>query len=179
MKRLSFLIVSTMVFLFAAAPLFAQLEIHEKLLPFKDLMGRRFKGKISEPDAKNEMWDVMHFERALNGNALRVLHSVNDGEYGGESIIFWDEAKQSLVYFYFTTAGFYTQGTMKMVSDSKWTAHETVVGPADGTTEVKSTGEIMRDGTLKTTSEYLRKGKWVPGHSGTYEPAAFIDVKFH
>jgi len=156
----------------------AQTEVHEKLLPFKDLFGRSFKGKISKPDAEREQWDVMRFERALNGNAIRILHSVNDGEYGGETMLFWDEGKQSLAYYYFTTAGFYTQGTMKMVSDSKWTAQEKLVGTADGITEVRSTGEIMRDGTLKTTSEYLKKGKWVPGHGATYEPAAYIDVKF-
>ncbi|MFA6232823.1 MAG: hypothetical protein WC824_01375 [Bacteroidota bacterium] len=179
MKRISFFLICTAVMLSAAMPLFAQEEIHEKLLPLKDLLGRTFKGKLSEPDAKNEMWDVMRFERALNGNAVRMLHSINEGEYGGETIIFWDEAKQSLMYYYFTTAGFYTQGTMQMVSGSKWTAHETVNGPADGITEVRSTGEFFRDGQLKTTSEYLKEGTWVQGHSVSYDPVTRIDVKFH
>lgn len=178
MKRLSLFIIGAAMYFSAVSPLFAQIEMHEKLLPFKDIVGRTFKGKISPPDAQKEQWDVMHFERALNGNAIRILHSVNEGEYGGETMMFWDDAKQSLVYFYFTTAGFYTEGTMKMVSDTKWVATEKVVGSEDGITEVKSTGEIMRDGQLKTSSEYLKKGKWIQGHAGTYEESAYTLVKF-
>jgi hypothetical protein len=178
MKRLSLILLCAGIFLTAVMPLSAQTAMHEKLLPFKDLVGRTFKGKLGGPEAKKEQWDVMRFERVLNGNAVRILHSVNEGEYGGETIMFWDEEKQSLVYYYFTTAGFFTNGTLKMVSDSKWTAHETVKGNNNGITEVKSTGEFTREGMLKTSSEYLRKGKWVEGHTATYEQVSFLDVKF-
>ena len=178
MKRFPLVLLALMLFVAGTSQVAAQTEVHEKLLPFKDLLGRTFKGKLGGSDSKKEQWDVMRFDRWLNGNAVRILHSVNEGEYGGETILFWDEKKQSLVYFYFTTAGFYTTGTMKMVTDTKWTAHEIVTGNENGITEVKSTGEIMRDGTLKTSSEYLRKGKWVSGHSAMYEQVAFLDVKF-
>lgn len=178
MKKLAMVLLAAGFLLAAATPIFAQTEMHEKLLPFKDLVGRTFRGKLGGGDGKKEQVDVMRFERALNGNAVRILHSVNEGEYGGETILFWDAKKESLVYYYFTTAGFYTTGTMKMISDSKWTAHETVTGNENGITEVKSTGEMTREGMLKTSSEYLRKGKWVPGHSASYEQVAFIDVKF-
>ncbi|MBE0644445.1 MAG: hypothetical protein IH600_10235 [Bacteroidetes bacterium] len=177
MKRQTLLLACLLLFS-AAAPLTAQTDLHEQLLPFKDLVGHTFRGKLSEPDAKKEMWDVMHFERALNGKALRVLHSLNDGEYGGESVIFWDEAKQSLVYYYFTTAGFYTNGTMTMEGEGKWTSHEMVTGNANGVTEVRATGEFTSDGTLKTSSEYLQNGAWVPGHSSTYELADDAEVRF-
>ena len=50
----------------------------------------------------------------LNGNGLRITHSVNNGEYGGESIIMWDEELGKFVSFYFTTAGFYTQATVEI-----------------------------------------------------------------
>lgn len=156
----------------------SQEPLHEKLLPFKVLLGRTFKGKLGGGEGKREQWDVLRFERALNGTAIRMLHSVNEGEYGGETIMFWDAKKESLVYYYFTTAGFHTTGTMKMISDSKWVAHETVTGNGNGITEVKSTGEFTRDGRLKTSSEYLRNGTWIPGHSAAYEPVSFVDVKF-
>lgn len=152
--------------------------LHEKLHPFKDLLGRTFKGRLGGGEGKPEQWDVLRFERALNGNAIRMLHSVNEGEYGGETIMFWDKKKESLVYYYFTTAGFYTTGTMKMLSDSKWVAQETVTGNVNGITEVKSHGEFTHDGRLKTSSEYLQNGKWIPGHAAAYEPVDFIDVIF-
>ncbi|MBR9975567.1 MAG: hypothetical protein KFF77_08290 [Bacteroidetes bacterium] len=178
MKRITLFLLAVGLLLACASPVTAQTEVHEKLLPFKDLLGRTYKGKLGGSDTKKEQWDVMRFDRWLNGNAIRILHSVNEGEYGGETILFWDEKKQSLVYYYFTTAGFHSTGTMKMVSDSKWISHETITGNQNGITEVKSTGEMTRDGFLKTSSEYLRKGKWVPGHSAIYEQVAFLDVKF-
>jgi hypothetical protein len=39
------------------------------------------------------MQDVSKWERALNGTAIRTLHSINEGMYGGESLIFWDKTK--------------------------------------------------------------------------------------
>ena len=82
------------------------------------------------------MVDVSRFEVALNGQAVRNLHSINDGEYGGETLIVWDQEKQAIVYYYFTTAGFYTTGTMRADGDAL-VSHETVKGEAGGVTEVK------------------------------------------
>ena len=35
--------------------------------------------------------DVQRCELALNGQAVRVLHSIDDGEYGSESLVVWDK----------------------------------------------------------------------------------------
>ena len=123
--------------------------------------------------------DVVHLTAAktLNGKAVRVLHSINDGVYGGESIIVWDEKKKSLVYYYFTTAGFYTTGTMTL-SDGKYASHEVVAGSAEGITEVRAMGELRADGTMHSKSEYLKEGKWVPGHEVTYKEDAKAEVVF-
>ena len=122
--------------------------------------------------------DVARWERALNGTAIRILHSVNNGEYGGESIIFFDKKKNSVAYYYFTTAGFYTNGTMK-VEPGKYTAHEYVTGSSEGITEVKSTAQLTPEGQMITKSQYLKNGKWVDGHSATYtnDPSASVVFK--
>ena len=51
--------------------------------------------------AQEPVTDVGQWQRALNGTAIRTLHSINDGDYGGESLIFWDQSKQKLVFYYF------------------------------------------------------------------------------
>ncbi len=72
------------------------------------------------------------WQRALHGQAIKVIHSDNDGEYGGASIIFWHKAKQSLLY-YFTTAGFYIHGSMQYNSNNaQLTAEEQVENNANG-----------------------------------------------
>ncbi len=160
-------------------PVFAQDDLAEPLKPFKPYLGKTWKGKFANSTPEKPVHDVSRWERALNGQAVRVLHSVNDGEYGGESLIFWDAQKKSLVFYYFTTAGFFTTGTTTF-ENSKFVSHEYVKGAADnGVTEVKSSSEITADGKMISKAQYLRNGKWEAGHEVVYveEPSAQVVFK--
>lgn len=111
--------------------------------------------------------DVGLWERALNGKAIRTKHSINEGEYGGESMIFYDSKKDSLVFYYFTTAGFYTKGTIKVLSPTQFVAYEEVTGSKEGITKVKSTSDL-KDGKLVVSTSYLKKGEWTKPESRIY-----------
>lgn len=152
-------------------------SLDEHLEPFRPLLGKTWKGHFKESTPDKPQVDIAHWERALNGKAIRILHSINDGVYGGESIILWEEKKKSLVFYYFTTAGFYTTGTMTF-KDGKFTSHEIVTGIAEGVTEVKATGELRSDGTMISKAEFLKEGKWVPAHEITYKEDPKAEVKF-
>jgi len=89
----------------------------------------------------------------------------------------WDAEKESLVFFYFTTAGFYTQGTFS-IEDGQFTSHEYVTGNESGITEVKATGKILPDGRLHSKAEYYKKGEWVDGHEFYYSEAPGEEVIF-
>ncbi|MBE0369986.1 hypothetical protein [Pseudoalteromonas aurantia] len=119
------------------------------------------------PVGKPAMQDVSHWERALNGTAVRTLHSINAGMYGGESLIFWDDAKQEVVFYYFTTASFYTQGTIKRLSDGGFAAYETVTGSEEGITQVKSTTRYI-DNTMQVSTQYLKQQQWTAPQRRTY-----------
>ena len=160
-----------------AAPAGAQ-EMDEHLAVFEPYIGKTWKGKLSEPGAEKESWDVSRWERALNGKAVRILHSVNDGEYGGETIMFWNREKEALEFYYFTTAGFFTTGTMEVHDDGSFSAVEDVTGNADGITRVRSTSTILDDGGLQSESEYYKNGEWVPGHNIVYREAPDAEVVF-
>ncbi len=137
---------------------FAQDDLAEPLKAFKPFIGKTWKGEFANSTPEKPIFDVSRWERALNGQAIRILHSVNNGEYGGETIIFWDKQKASLAFYYFTTAGFFTTGPMKF-EDGKMVSHEYVTGNQDGITEVKSIGTITADGKLHSKSQYLQNGK--------------------
>lgn len=155
----------------------AQDSLSEQLSAFKPFLGKTWKGEFKNSTPEKPVFDVSRWERALNGQAVRNLHSINNGEYGGESIIMWDAQKKSLVFYYFTTAGFYTTGTMT-VENGKYLSHEYVTGSANGVTEVKGVGEILPDGRLRTSSQYLQNGKWVDGHGAIYVEDATAQVLF-
>lgn len=142
-------------------------SLNEHLRPLKPYLNKTYIGRFAQEPGQPATTDIARWERILNGQAIRMLHSVNNGEYGGETILFWDKARQSLVYYYFTTAGFFTNGTMILEGD-KWVSHEMVSNNANGITEVRSTSRFFPDGRMNTVAEFKQNGQWVPGHTIDY-----------
>jgi hypothetical protein len=162
-----------------AAPLIAAdtPSLDPRLEPLRPFLEKTWKGTFKSSTPEKPVVDVARWERALNGKAVRILHSVNDGTYGGESLVTWDEAKQSVVYHYFTTAGFMTTGTMNF-KDGKVSTHEVVKGKANGVTEVRGTSELRADGTLEVKTEHLKNGEWSAGREVVYREDAAARVLF-
>jgi len=162
----------------AAAPVAESGTLDEHLEPFRPFLGKTWRGEFKDSKPDKPTIDVARWERALNGKALRVLHSINDGDYGGESLIVWDAQQSEIRYYYFTTAGFYTTGTVT-VAGNKLTAVEKVTGNANGITEVRSTYELRPDGTMLNKSEYLKDGQPSGGREVLYkeDPAASVRFK--
>jgi len=157
----------------------AALPLHPKLEVFRPYLDTYWQGDLTQPGKTEKTIDRSHWSRALNGMAIKTVHSINDGVYGGESMIFWDETKQSLAYYYFTTAGFYTHGTMEFDNtNNRILARETVENNANGITEVQSSSELNGD-ELKVSSRYLQNGHWVDGHSANYQRTAAMPIKFN
>lgn len=151
--------------------------LDEHLEIFRPYLGKTWRGEFKNSRPGQPTVDVARWERALNGKAVRVLHSVNDGAYGGESIIRWDDGAQRIVYHYFTTAGFMTTGSMT-VSNRVITAVEKVTGSANGVTEVRSTTELRADGTLFVKAQYVKEGRPAPGREVLYQEDPKAEVKF-
>jgi len=149
----------------------------EPLEPFRPLLGKTWRGEFKKSTPEKPLVDIARWERALNGKAVRILHSVNNGSYGGETIIQWDAGKKQIIYHYFTTAGFYTTGTMTH-ADGKFTSHEKVLGDTSGVTEVRATNELRPDGTLFSKAEYLKNGEWTHGREVLYKEDPNAEVKF-
>ena len=143
-----------------AKPLVKELAVFE---PYLGTWQADFPVEQGQP----KMQDISHWERALNGTAVRTLHSINEGMYGGESLLFWDKAKQQLVFYYFTTAGFYTSGHMSALEDGRFVAYEQVSGNQNGITQVKSTSQVM-DGKMHVATQYLKNGAWTEPETRIY-----------
>ncbi len=155
------------------------LPLHPKLEVFRPYLDTYWQGDLTEPGKTEKTVDRSHWSRVLNGMAIKTVHSINDGVYGGESMIFWDEAKQSLAYYYFTTAGFYTHGTMEFDgTNNRIIAREKVENNANGITEVQSSSELKGD-ELTVKSQYLKNGNWVDGHSAIYKRTSAMPIKFN
>lgn len=150
--------------------------LDEGLEPLRHFLGKTWRGEFKDSKPDKPTIDVARWERALNGKAVRILHSINDGAYGGESLLIWDKQKSEIRYHYFTTAGFHTVGSMSVVG-SKITAVEKVAGNSN-MTEVRSTFELRDDGTMLNKSEYLKDGKPSGSREVLYREDPKAEVKF-
>src|SRR5258708_12382791 len=153
------------------------LSLNAHLGPVGRILGKTWKGAFSDSTPEKPVVDVSHWERALNGQAVRATHSINQGVYGGETLFFWDEKKQAVVYYYFTTASFMTTGTIEF-KDGKILTHEDVKGDAGGVSELRATSEILPAGTFHVKAEYLKDGQWKLGHHETYKVDASSEGVF-
>ncbi len=127
-------------------------------------------------NAEKGTWDVSRWERLLAGQAVRIRHSVAEGAYGGETFIVWDQKQESLVYYYFTTAGFYTHGTMSFDAEGRLHSREEIAGQANGVSEVRSMQERLPGGKIRVETKMLRNGTWDPPNEVIYERAEGAEV---
>lgn len=112
------------------------LSLDEHLEPLRPLLDKTWKGTFSNSTPDKPIVDVARWERALNGQTVRRIHSVNDGAYGGEALLFWDAQQNVISFYYVTTGGFRSIGTLEF-KDGKFIGHEDIQGNADGITQVR------------------------------------------
>lgn len=175
MIRISSLVVALLL---AASALAGPMpELMPELAVFEPFVGKTYVGEFTDANSGKKATDVQSWEIILGGKAIRTMHSLNDGEYGGETIIYWDPKAQEVAYFYVTTGGFITRGTME-VAEGEFTAIEFVEGEAGGVTEVRSTSRVLEEGGMHLTSEFRKDGEWQPGFETRYVENPEAEVVF-
>lgn len=141
-------------------------ELDPRLAPLASYVDRTFTANMGPAGNETATVDVQKWETILGGKAVRITHSINGGDYGGESLLMWDVATQSIRYWYVTTADFHTVGTMTAAGDSLVTL-EDVVGNAGGITRVEGVWRRTADG-LTVTSRMEAAGQWQPKRAQAY-----------
>lgn len=154
-------------------------SLHPELEAFRPLLGQTWAGAFPDRPDGTKMEDVVRYERVLNGMAVRSVHSINDGIYGGETLFRWDAAAKELVFHYFTTQGFVTKGVIRRNADGSFTSIEDVENPeqAEGVTRVEAVFRVEAD-RLSVESTYFRGDEAGPGHAAEYRPAPGRNVVF-
>lgn len=153
---------SLLALLLAAAPLAAQ-EAHPALVPLAPLIGETWKGTFDvNGDA---VTDISRYEWAMNKQAIRNIHTLEGGAYGGETLI-WASG-DSLQFIYVTSGGFTTSGTGHIDASGALVVEEAVDGHAE-IDRVRSTSRLNDDGTLVAVSEMRRNGTWEPSRRAVY-----------
>ncbi len=138
--------------------------------PFQHLVGRSWRGTGTK-DASVQ--DVQRWDWAVGGHAVRVVHSVNDGAYAGETLIFRDRDSGAYIFHYFTSGGFHSTGTMRPTGPGAFEVEETIHG-LDGFPPMRSTLVMGEDGVNRSRSFKKEGDAWVEQGGFDYreDPAA-------
>jgi len=156
--------------LISFTPVYAQDVTDERLTVFTPFIGT---WKAEFADGTH---DVSNYEWILGGKAVRIMHSVSEGAYGGEALIHWNTEKEAITYRYVTTASFYTNGTITP-TENGFDAHEIVHGNMGGISETRA-GYTMKGGEIHVWSQFLKDGEWAEKMQTTYIKAPGAEVRF-
>lgn len=143
--------------------------------PFAPFAGKTWLGEGTDEEG-NDITDVSRWEFILGGRAVQATHRVQGSDYGGRTIIFYDEGAEEYIFHYFTTGGFHTQGTVEIGEGGAIQTFETVRGHPE-ITQVRSTIHL-EEGLMRSDSDYLTADGWIPGHSFLYRPTETETVNF-
>lgn len=129
----------------------------------------------------NAATDVSVWSWAVGGHALRNVHAVADGAYGGETLLWWDPEEEAYAFVYVTTGGFTTSGHLRLSDDGLLEGVEEVsgAGVAEGVDAVRTVTRRGEGGRLVVGVSYQRNGEWGPVSERIYRrsPEAELPCK--
>jgi hypothetical protein len=173
MKKLMLILIFSLSFgstALSASQLIEELKIFE---PFTEKTWVHQTGQSGSPDYFH---DVIRWSVIMGGNAILTEHSVNEGVYGGYTLIFYDQKTDIIRCTYVTTGGFYTECTMKE-EEGGIVILETVKGTRRGPKAVRSM--ITLEGELYIIkSQYQIENDWSKEEVRSYHEDAEALVVF-
>ncbi len=175
MKRFLYFLLSTLIVSSQTKP---ELPLSDHLIEMKPFIGNTYKGDFINSTKENPMFDVLSFERALNGNAIKVIHSVNNGEFVGETMVMWNPEKGGLQSWYFTSAGSLTIQNVQ-IRKNTFISIENVERNQNGITKVKTIMEVLNEDQIKKRTKYLMNNMWKDGSETLYNKINGLKPVFH
>ena len=122
---------------------------------------------IQKPDDCEKFVDVQKWEWAFRGQVIRLTHSVNGGEYAGESLIHWDATAKNIIYRYVNTSNFYTDGIITILKDGSLEVRENIFS-SNKMGRQSHSGYRIEDGKMHSWSKFLTEGTWGEADHYTY-----------
>ena len=142
-------------------------DLSKHLLDFEIFLGKRFQGEFYNSSKENPLVDIIYFERILNGEAIKITHSVNHGEYGGEYIIAWNSDKGKIESYYFSTGGEIRVSSID-ITNNEISIKEDFSKNKNGIQKVKKIFRLDAEGSLENNVSYMINNMWVKSHEMIY-----------
>ncbi len=142
-------------------------DLSKHLSGFEIFVGKKFQGEFYNSTKENPLMDIIYFERILNGEAIRISHSVNNGEYGGEYIITWNSDKGKIESYHFSTGGEIRVSNIDIINN-EISIKEDFSQNENGIQKVKKIFRLGAEGYLENNIKYMINNMWVKSHEMIY-----------
>ena len=142
-------------------------DLSKHLFGFDKFLGKKFQGEFYNFTKENPLIDIIYFERILNGEAIRISHSVNHGEYGGEYIIAWNSDKGKIESYYFSTGGEIRVSSID-IFNNEISIKEDFSKNKNGIQKVKKIFRLDAEGSLENNIKYMINNMWIKSHEMIY-----------
>ena len=142
-------------------------KLSNHLSGVENFIDKTFEGQFYNSTKKNPLKDIIHFNRILNGEAISISHSVNQGEYGGKYIITWNSERGRIESYYFSTGGEIKVSNVRII-DKEITIEEDFSKNENGIQKVKKIFRLNNEGLLENHIHYLMNNLWVKSHEMNY-----------
>ena len=152
-------------------------ELSKHLLGFDNFIDKKFKGEFYNSTKEKPLIDVIYFERILNGEAIRISHSVNRGEYGGQYIITWNSNIERIESYYFSTGGEIRVSVVSII-DKEITIEEDFSKNGNKIQKVKKIFRLNNNGSLENHIYYLINNLWIKSHEMNYAQNDSVKIIF-
>jgi len=152
-------------------------ELSKHLSGLQNFIDKKFKGEFYNSTKEKPLFDVIHFERILNGSAICISHSVNDGEYGGKYIIIWNSDIGKVESYYFSTGG-EIRVSKARIHNEEIIIEDDYLKNKNGIKKVKKTYKLNDIGYLENHIEYLMNNLWVKTYEINYVENDSVKIIF-
>ena len=142
-------------------------DLSKHLVDFDIFIGKKFQGEFYNSTKENPLIDIIYFERILNGEAIRISHSVNHGEYGGEYVITWNSDKEKIESYYFSTGGGIRVSNID-ITNNEISIKEDFSKNENGIKKVKKIFRLDPEGFLENNIKYMINNMWIKSHEMIY-----------
>lgn len=168
--RLFAILFSIMPIAFAHAELAKEEnETYEPMAVFANLAGKTWRGEGTAPNGM-AIVDIAKHDFIMDGRAFQSVHRLENADYGGKTVFFYDEGAEQYIFHYFTTAGFHTTGVIEP-TELGFKAIEKVQNH-DVYDEVRSE-VFVEDGKMRVVSSHVDK----EGNSNEGEEMIYVEIE--
>ena len=120
-------------------------------------------------DGNADMRDRRCFERVFDGRYVRDTHTVRPGDYGGETIYFFDVQQQTIAFTYYASDGGMSSGHARTEQGAIVFDAHTYVGADGQTMHMRARWTLEGADRFVATTEVERDGAWQPFRRITYQ----------